>query len=422
MDIIKVKSIVQNLANQMIGAGYFPVNTAIDAETGQPIPPSPITIEGVDSALLVDLGEAAKSSPAATEFVYKALIDQIGKIVIESRSYTAELPSLFVDPIDWGGFVEHVQVGLSDVYDDEMWNPDGFINYSETGGPAYAQSIAEQEHAFYKPRVNAKIYKEAKAISVRLSRLQDQLFGSFNGFDQMNRYLSALFTSVENTLQVKAQVFAMATVATAIGKATALGHTYNLRTLYNTETGNNIASAEAFRNNEAAMKWALAFMANTKDNFQTPSIAFNNGNEPVFTPAADTRLILLSRFANDAKFGVRANTYHEELIGIGDFEKVTSWQGIRTGSAMAPAFTWGAISQVNFTADSAEKVGLPEGTTSIQNVVGVLYDKYAMGISLDKKKVTTSYTAVNDTWNSFYHALVNYIVNDNYSICVFTLN
>lgn len=419
MDIIKVKSVVQNLANQMIGAGYFPVNTEIDSTTGQPVKPEAVTIDAVNSALLVDLGEAARGTPAATEFVFKALIDQLGKIVIESRSYTAELPSLFVDPIEWGGFVEHVQVGLSDVYDDEMWNPEGFINYGEIGGPEYARSIAEQEHAFYKPRVNSKIYKEAKAISVRLSRMQDQLFTAFNGFDEMNRFLSALLTSVENTLQVKAQVFAMATVATAIGKAAALGHVYNLRTLYNAETGNSIGSADAFRNNEAAMKWALAYVANTKDNFQTPSVAFNNGNEPVFTPPADTRLILLSRFANDAKFGVRANTYHEELIGIGDFEKVTSWQGITTSTT---PFDWGAISQVNFTEASAEKVGLPEGTTAIDNVVGVLYDKYAMGVTLDKKKVTTSYTAVNDTWNSFYHALVNYIVNDNYSICVFTLN
>ena len=418
MDIIKVKEVVQNLANQMLGTEYFPVNTAIDPETGQPIKPEPMTIASVNSALLVDLGKAAKSSPAATEFVYKALIDQIGKMVIESRSYTAELPSLFVDPIEWGGFVEHVQVGLSDVYDDEMWNPDGFINYAEQGGPEYARSIAEQEHAFYKPRVNAKIYKEAKAISVRLSKLQDQLFNAFSGFDEMNRFLSALYTSVENTLQVKAQVFAMATVATAIGKAAAMGHVYNLRALYNGETGNNIATADAFRNDEAAMKWALAFMANTKDNFQTPSTAFNNGEEPVFTPPADTRMILLSRFANDAKFGVRANTYHEELIGIGDFEKVTSWQGIRGTTD----FGWNAISTVAFTAESAAKVGLPEGTSQVQNVVGVLYDKYAMGISLDKKKVTTSYTAVNDTWNSFYHALVNYIVNDNYNICVFTLN
>jgi hypothetical protein len=204
----------------------------------------------------------------------------------------------------------------------------------------------------------------------------------------------------------------------------ALGHGYDLRTLYNEETGSNIANEAEFRKNDAAMRWALGFMANTKDNFSQFSTAFNNGIEPVFTPAADVRTILLAKFANDAKFGVRANTFHEELIGIGDYEKTTAWQGVNT--AGKNAFTFEAVSKVMFTADSAEKVGitLGEGETSytIPNVVGIMYDKYALGITLDKKKTTASYTAGNDSWNTFYHTLINYICNDNYNMVFFYIS
>lgn len=417
MKMVDVKLVTQAVLNQMIGAKYFPV-----AEGDEPAAVQ--NVEAVDSALLVDMGEVAAGSEAAADLAYKVMIDQLGKMVIESRSYVAQLPSLFVDPIEWGGFVEHVQVGLSDVYDDEMWNPDGFINYNDEGGKEYAQKMAEQEHAFYRPRVHAKIFKEAKAISVRLTTLKDQLFTAFKSLDEMNRFLSALYTSVENTLQLKAQAYALATVATGIGRATALGHGYDLRTLYNAETGSNIANSTEFRKSDEAMRWALGFMANTKDNFSQYSTAFNNAVEPVETPPDDVRTILLAKFANDAKFGVRANTFHEELIGIGDFERVTAWQGINT--AGSNAFNFGAVSKVMFTADSAEKVGitLGEGDTSytVPNVVGVMYDKYALGISLDKKKVTASYTAVNDSWNSFYHALVNYICNDNYNLVYFYIS
>ena len=53
------------------------------------------------------------------------------------------------------------------------------------------------------------------------------------------------------------------------------------------------------------------------------------------------------------------------------------------------------------------------------NVVGVIYDRLAMGITIDKRKVTTNYAASRDTSNSFYHALVNYVVNDSYPIVMF---
>lgn len=417
MKMVDVKAVSQAVLNQMIGAKYFPVTEGDEPAAVQ-------NVEAVNSALLVDMGEVAAGSEAAADLAYKTMIDQLGKMVIESRSYVAQLPSLFVDPIEWGGFCEHVQVGLSDVYDDEMWNPDGFINYNDEGGKEYAQKMAEQEHAFYRPRVHAKIFKEAKAISVRLTTLKDQLFTAFKSLDEMNRFLSALYTSVENTLQLKAQAYALATVAAGIGRAFALGHGYDLRKLYNAETGSTIANSKAFRKSDEAMRWALGFMANTKDNFSQYSTAFNNAVEPVETPPGDVRTILLAKFANDAKFGVRANTFHEELIGIGDYERVTAWQGINT--AGGNSFNFGAVSRVMFTTDSAEKLGitLPEGSEAalLENIVGVMYDKYALGISLDKKKVTASYTAVNDSWNSFYHALVNYICNDNYNLVYFYIS
>ena len=417
MKMVDVKAVTQAVLNQMIGAQYFPVTKGDEPAAVQ-------NVKAVDSALLVDMGEVAAGSEAAADLAYKVMIDQLGKMVIESRSYVAQLPSLFVDPIEWGGFVEHVQVGLSDVYDDEMWNPEGFINYNDEGGKEYAQKMAEQEHAFYRPRVHAKIFKEAKAISVRLTTLKDQLFTAFKSLDEMNRFLSALYTAVENTLQLKAQAYALATVATGIARAYVLGHGYDLRALYNAETGSNIANSTEFRKDDNAMRWALGFMANTKDNFSQYSTAFNNGVEPVVTPPGDVRTILLAKFANDAKFGVRANTFHEELIGIGDFERVTAWQGIQR--ANENAFSFNTVSRVMLTPRAAEKVGAKGSETplglTLNNIVGVMYDKYALGISLDKKKVTASYTAVNDSWNSFYHALVNYICNDNYNLVYFYIS
>ena len=45
----------------------------------------------------------------------------------------------------------------------------------------------------------------------------------------------------------------------------------------------------------------------------------------------------------------------------------------------------------------------------------------AMGVTIDKKKTTSQYSASRDTTNFFYHALANYIVNDNYPIVAFVI-
>ena len=50
-----------------------------------------------------------------------------------------------------------------------------------------------------------------------------------------------------------------------------------------------------------------------------------------------------------------------------------------------------------------------------------MYDRMAMGITLDRKKVTSQYAASRDSVNSFSHALVRYQVNDSFPLVVRTV-
>lgn len=426
MKMVDVLSVTQAGLNSLISSKYFPVDT-------EDTNPDRYTLTAQDSALLVDMGEVAKSSQNAADLVFRTMIDVIGKIVIDSRTYVPELPSLFIDPIEWGGFVEHVRVGLSDVMEDEMWNPLGFINHSDPArtidgvaypsGSDYAKRIAEIEHATYKPKTYAKVYKEAKAIMVALTTSREQLFTAFRSWDEMNRFLSALYTSVENTLSYKAELYALMTISTGIGRAVALGHEIKLRTMWNANHPNEtLTTVQEALNSNAFTAYAFSVMADTKDNMKRFSVAFNNGEEPVFTPASDNNLILLAKFANNAKFGVRANTYNEELLGIGKYDKITAWQGIYNGTN---SFDFDTVSKISFTESSNKKLfgDSQTGTKDIENVIGFMYDKGgALGCTLDKKLTTSTYTAANDSFNTFYHAIVNYICNDSYNMVVFTLN
>lgn len=408
MRLTDVISVVKSGISQLTAANFY------DAETPE--------LTETNTAALVELGHSLENHTLAADIFLGALVDTLTGMRIDSRAYSAVLPSLFVDTYEWGGFREHVVIGLSDILDDEMYPINGFIGYNETGGEAEAQRIAGIEHGTFKPAAQSKFYDEGKAFMIALSTIREQLFTAVRSLSELNKLISAMQISVDNTIQLKAEVGALSTVSTGIARAIALGNEIKLVTLYNDLTGSTLSTGWEALNTPEFVSFVLETIANTEDEVKRFTAVYNNHQHVTFSN--DSRLILLSRFANRAKFGVRANTYNEQLLGIGDYERVTGWQAV--SKANTEPFAPETLSSISLTKSSAEKVGLtvPQGEAglTLTNIIGLLYDRYALGISLDKKKVTTSYTASQDKYNTYHHNLINYIIDDNFPMVAFTLN
>ena len=389
------------------------------------------TLKALDDQFIVDLGKALDfdaegdiSTNTPADLFFKALMSQMGKIIVDTRSYVAQLPKLYVDPVNWGLFQEQITIELSDVMIDEMWNPNGFINWNAPNGTGQAEGerIAAIEFGCYKPPVHAKLYKKAHGIMTALTTAREQMFMAFKSVDQYNSFLAGLFNSVENTIQLKAEVYALMTVSMGIAKAKANGNEINLLDEYNTLSNHSLLK-EAALNDSDFMKYALMRIAETKDNIKRFTTLYNNHEHLTF--ASEPQTILLNKFSNSAKFNVRANTYHEELLGIGDYDKVSAWQSA-VGVDNKQPYNFDTSSSIILSKAGAMEAGLMKesdtGTQfAINGVIGVVYDRLAMGITIDRKKTTSQYSASRDTVNYFYHALANYIVNDNYPIVIFTM-
>ena len=85
-------------------------------------------------------------------------------------------------------------------------------------------------------------------------------------------------------------------------------------------------------------------------------------------------------------------------------------------------FDYSTNSTIKIAADSTNKLGIGTEAVTITDVIGVLYDTRAMGISLTKSKVTSNYTAIADFWNEYHHKQVNYILDPNFNIVTFKLD
>ena len=391
----------------------------------------------LNDAAIVDLGEKLNvtesgdfiiGSPA--DLFFRSIVSVLSRVVTDTRAYVAKLPHLFVSLSEWGLISEFLTPDLSDVMIDEMWNPDGFIGWNETRtlsdgvttrtGIEEGGRIAAIEFGCYKPKIHAKVYKKLHSVMVALTTAREQFFTCFHNADEYAQFIAGLYVSVENTIQVKAEIYAKMAVSMGIAKSFANGNAIDLRTEFaaigGTVTG---VSREKLLSDNSFQAFALRRMAEIEEEMSRYTAAMNN--HEICTFAAEPNKILLSKFATAVKFGVRANTYNEKLLGIGEYDTVTDWQAVKSAANTTP-YNLDAASTIMLTNAAATEAGLNPETGqgyTIAGVIGVIYDRFAMAVTIDRKMTTNQYSASRDTINTFHHAAAQYIVNDNYPIVSF---
>lgn len=366
-------------------------------------------IAELESYKLADVGKDVLDSGSVDSYV-KCLLTQMGKMVVDAKRYAAELPSLFIDSFDWGGYVERVYFTPQDVISDDMYNL--------TDGTSYA----EKEHTFYKPKVSAKIFEESKSIVTPISITQDQIKMAFRGWDEMNRVLSGIHTNVQNTITLAMEAYAHMLVSCGIAvssKATNTAVHLLTEAIAAGVVADSTTAAQAMQDNKF-LEFAMFRIAETRDHMGRYTAAFSNGSIPTFTDSEDNKLAVLSDFARRCRFYVKADTFNESLKSIGEYDSVSAWQAFKASDK--PDFDFDTVSTVSVAADPDNKLGIGTESATIKNVIAVAYDKRAMGLCPHRSKVTTNYTASADFWNEWHHQLVNYILDANYKIVAFAVD
>lgn len=364
-------------------------------------------IEAIESFRLPDIGEAVLNSGTVDQYV-KSILTQLGKMYVDSKAYAAELPSLFIDSFEWGGYLERVYFKPQDLIQDEMYNL--------VDGATY------EDHKFYQPKASAKIFEEVKNIMTPISIVADQIKEAFQGWDQMNAFLSGIQNNVNNTLTLASEAYAHMLIQCGIAVAEKnTQHSVHLLTeaIAKKVLSTGATPAEALESPEF-LRFALKRIAQVKKNMKRYTTAFNNGQIPTFTNDADAKIALLTDFTTAAGFTARANTFNANELNIGDYDEVACWQAFADTSKAN--FDYSINSTIKIAADSTNKLGIGTEAVTINNVIGVLYDTRAMGISLTKSKVTSNYTAIADFWNEYHHKQVNYILDPNFNIVTFKLD
>lgn len=405
---------------QTMGDNYMPLIDTTD-------PDHPVTIDNkafaaLDSQKLIDIGKDVTSENTISS-LNNNLISLLGRHIIEKRTYTSRVPSIYVESFDWGGFIERTRLGLGEIFDDPMYTKQ------------FGQNFAELEHTYFGQPTYSKIFEEAKAIMCPMSTEREKLRDAFTGWDKMNEYISAKEAKIRSTINLALSVIEKMLLQNAIAisdvknnsavhlitEAVARGIVNQVPLGTQPETYRNPTYDEV-RLNPAFLAYCMFRIKQIRSYLSEISTAFNDKTMPTWCDE-DPTLVLLDDFVDASKVYVKANTFNPEEIGVGAMDTVASWQAVydidtTPNPDVEYIFDPMVLSAVDVAANADGKIGQTTEYTKA-GVIGLMFDKSAIGISLMRNKVTSNYTASADFWNTYNHQLVNHIIDSSYSIVAF---
>ena len=341
-----------------------------------------------DLSNVVDIGKAIQDANGIDNYV-KKLVNHIGKVIFTERLYAGGVPSVLMDSWEYGSVLEKISTELPDSTESDTWKL--------TGGASYDPKV------FYQTVVNVKFFNSKTTFEIPLSFTEIQVKESFSSAEQLNGFLSMLTTSVENSMTVKLDALIMRTIANMIGETVADGlddgdgvivttdtstKAVNLLNLYNAEYGETLAVDKALTD-PAFIRYATYTMGLYVDRMARISTLFNVGGKERFTPKDLQHVVLLSDFAKASDTFLLSNTFNSDHVMLPQHETVPYWQGSGLG------YEFSEVSKINVKTSSAVDV-------EISGVLGVIFDRDALGVSNLDRRVTTNYNPKAEFYTNFY--------------------
>lgn len=364
---------------------------------------------------IVDLGKEVFNQSAVDNYV-KSLVNHIGKVIFVNRPYAGKVPSVLMDAWEFGSVLEKISADVPEAEENDTWNL--------KDGKSYDQDV------FHKPTVTAKFFNSKVTFEVPVSITERQVKESFSNAAQLNGFISMIYAAVEKSMTIKADALIMRTInnmiaETVLADAQAFGATtagdmtgadlssastarcVNLLKLYNDKTGatTKLTAAKAITDPDF-IRFASYVMGTYADRLQSISTVFNVGGKERFTPKDMLHVVLLSDFAKAAQTYLYSDTFNRGDVLLPQAETVPFWQG------SGKNYEFASTGNINIKESGGKAV-------EISGVLGVMFDRDALGVCNLDRRVTTNYNAKAEFFNNYYKFDAGYFNDTNENFVVF---
>lgn len=358
-----------------------------------------------DLSNVVDVGNAVFNADKVDNYV-KSLVNHIGRVIFVDRVYNGSVPSVLMDSWEFGSVLEKISCDLPVATENSSWD----LQNGQTYNP----------NVFYKPSVSVKFYNSKTTFEIPLSFTEMQIKESFSNAEQLNGFLTMIYNSVEKSMTVKLDALIMRTINNMIGETiyheipesagyptTSTTKAVNLLKLYNDSHGTTI-TADKCLDDPDFIRYATYIISVYGERITKISTLFNIGGKERFTPKDALRCVLLSDFKKASEVFLKSGLYNEQYATLPESDSVPYWQG----SGDKYAFNSITSIHIQLASDNTKEVGM-------KGILGVMFDKDALGVSNLNRRVTTNYNPKAEFYTNFYKFEAGYFNDMNENFVVF---
>lgn len=358
------------------------------------------TIAVVDNAGLIALGNTVLGADATRNNFINSLTDRIGRTIVSFRAYHSHFPDFERDSIEWGNILQKLKVAMPDAESDDSFN--------------LADGKSVDQYKINKPKVNQSLFTNEAPWQTHITVHVDELEKAFIDSSAMGAFISGMFGEVQNRIELAMENLSIDCVNNYMAelikrKKERPNRVVNLVTEYNTQMG--LTSTDALKPQDAlntpafleyvvrrinTLSSTMEYM--TAGLFNDTAYAGGDTKNNIYsrhTPKSEQRLMLYIDLVNSLKTDINSKAFNMKEVAIDiPFQTVPFWQSLTTPDAIniQPASGGTAISQTN--------------------VMGILFDREAMGTFKNKyTSLTSPINAAGKYYNVFYH-MIRLFYND----------
>lgn len=374
------------------------LNALVAQATGQ----TP-TIEVTDSGTFTTVAQTLLKT--GYDPVLAALSQVLGRTIFSIRPYTQKFRGIDVDAERWAAHVRKVNFVSSQLEDDER--------LKSLGDPAEIMKDGESVDMYKikKPKVLQTNFYGQTQYQEHVTLFRDQLDTAFRNAEEFGAFVSGVMQTIKDDLtQVRENEARSAIVNFATGKLWLdPGNVINVLQEYKNETGVTLTPANMYAdtNYMPFIKWLYAFINTLTDRMaeRTTKYHQNVTNFPIrrHTPPDRMKAYMYNGVLNKIDSAVLSSVFNEEKLKMIDFESVAFWQNIDEPVKMLAKPT--AMKEDGTLQHSGSN-------RAIDNVLGILFDEDAIGITTKSTWMDRSPFNVAGGYSNIYWHHTQQIWND----------
>lgn len=358
-----------------------------------------------DLSNVVDVGTAIFDATSVDNYV-KSLVNKVGKFIAVNRPYKPPYPNIKRESWEYGSVLQKVRCAIPEAEANPSWN--------------LVAGEGANQFLFKPPTVTTQFWNSKTTYDISMSFTEMQVKESFNSRSEMMAFVGMIENAIQTSKTIKEKGLAEQAISNFIGEkiynnngVVHLVSMYN--DAYNPETDITMATAMY---DPSFLRFASVQMMLYKDRLRDATNVFNLGTVPTFTPEEYLHVCVNSEFAKSVEAYMTADTYHDSMVALPNYDTVNFWQSLRDdpgGLGTKTYYNINTTTAIDITTSAGHDVAKA-------GIVAIMFDRDAVMLCNENDRVTTAYNAKQEFVNNFYKFDISLFNDLNENGIVFVLD